>query len=406
MRNNLSLFKKIGPGIIVAATGVGAGDLITVSVAGAKYGYVLLWAVVLGGLLKYVLNEGISRWQLSTNTSVLNAWQTKYPKFVSVYFLIYLILWTFIVSAALMAACGLAGYSLYPDFSVTQWGIAHALVAFIIVYMGKYRSIEALMKFFIGIMFIVTIVSAILSNPDWAAIGSSIVVPRIPVGSVKFILGVIGGVGGSVTLLSYGYWMREKAWKGKAFMKQSRLDLSVAYLLTALFGISVMIIAGAIKPEVIESKNMVVALAEQIELVLGSTMKWIFLIGFWGAVFSSMIGVWHGVPYLFADYYNQYKKLNIKDQNLSRTKAYRWYLGFIVFPPMIILFLGKPVWLVILYAVTGAFFMPFLAASLLYMNNKIKWLGEMKNKWLMNGLLGVSLILFVYLLVEEIVKRL
>ena len=155
MRNNISLLKKIGPGIIVAATGVGAGDLITVSVAGAKYGYVLLWAVVLGGLLKYVLNEGISRWQLSTNTSVLNAWQTKFPKFISWYFLIYLILWTFIVSAALMAACGLAGYSLYPDFSVTQWGIAHALVAFIIVYMGKYRSIEALMKFFIAIMFVV-----------------------------------------------------------------------------------------------------------------------------------------------------------------------------------------------------------------------------------------------------------
>ena len=405
MRNNISLLKKIGPGIIVAATGVGAGDLITVSVAGAKYGYVLLWAVVLGGLLKYVLNEGISRWQLSTNTSVLNAWQTKFPKFISWYFLIYLILWTFIVSAALMAACGLAGYSLYPDFSVTQWGIAHALVAFIIVYMGKYRSIEALMKFFIAIMFVVTILSAILSNPDWAAIGSSIVVPRIPAGSVKFILGVIGGVGGSVTLLSYGYWMREKAWKGSSFMKQSRIDLRVAYLLTALFGVAVMIIAGAIKPEVIESKNMVIALADQIELVLGSTMKWIFLIGFWGAVFSSMIGVWHGVPYLFADYYNQHKKLNVKDQNLSKTKAYRWYLGFIVFPPMIILFLGKPVWLVILYAVIGAFFMPFLAASLLYMNNKIKWIGEMRNKWLMNGLLAVSLVLFIYLLVEEIIKR-
>ena len=58
MNKKNNIFKILGPGIIVAATGIGAGDLIAAAVSGAQYGYALLWAAVLGGILKYVLNEG------------------------------------------------------------------------------------------------------------------------------------------------------------------------------------------------------------------------------------------------------------------------------------------------------------------------------------------------------------
>ena len=56
-----NIFKVLGPGIIVAATGIGAGDLIAAAVSGAQYGYALLWAALVGAILKYVLNEGIFR---------------------------------------------------------------------------------------------------------------------------------------------------------------------------------------------------------------------------------------------------------------------------------------------------------------------------------------------------------
>ncbi|MBC8146017.1 MAG: iron transporter, partial [bacterium] len=47
-----SFFSRFGPGILIAATGVGAGDLITASLAGSDVGLVVVWAVVLGALLK------------------------------------------------------------------------------------------------------------------------------------------------------------------------------------------------------------------------------------------------------------------------------------------------------------------------------------------------------------------
>ena len=61
----------MGPGIAVAATGVGAGDMISATNAGAKFGTVLLWTIVYGALLKFALTEGIGRWQLATGSTLL-----------------------------------------------------------------------------------------------------------------------------------------------------------------------------------------------------------------------------------------------------------------------------------------------------------------------------------------------
>ena len=52
----------IGPGLVVAATGVGAGDLVATLVAGSQYGYALLWAAVVGTIVKIALAEGVGRW--------------------------------------------------------------------------------------------------------------------------------------------------------------------------------------------------------------------------------------------------------------------------------------------------------------------------------------------------------
>ena len=64
-----NLLAIIGPGILVAATGIGAGDLATAAFTGTSLGLAILWAVVLGAFFKYILNEGLTRWQLATGDS-------------------------------------------------------------------------------------------------------------------------------------------------------------------------------------------------------------------------------------------------------------------------------------------------------------------------------------------------
>ncbi|MGA8977909.1 MAG: Nramp family divalent metal transporter, partial [Pedococcus sp.] len=60
----------IGPGLVVAATGVGAADLVATLIAGSKCGYALLWTVVVGCVMKIVLAEGAGRYSLATGRTI------------------------------------------------------------------------------------------------------------------------------------------------------------------------------------------------------------------------------------------------------------------------------------------------------------------------------------------------
>ncbi len=395
--------KVLGPGIAVAATGVGAGDLIAAAVSGAKYGTAILWAVVIGALVKFALNEGIGRWQLATGQTLLEGWADKLGRWVSFVFAGYLLIWSFIVAGALIAACGLAANSVFPQLSLATWGILHSLLAVVLVVYGRYSFFESVMKFFIGLMFIFIIAAAWLTRPDWLAMLPSLVIPSIPDGAGKFLLGVIGGVGGSLTLLNYSYWIREREWEGPAYKSNINWDLGIAYGLTGLFGIAIMVIAAGVSPEVITGSKMVLAVGERLGEIVGNSGKWIFLGGFWGAVFSSMLGVWQGVPYIFSDFMRLQKQPEAATQG-RKSPYYYGFLCYLAFPPMLLLLFDRPVWIVIIYAICGALFMPFLAITLLYMNNRREWVSSMKNAWYSNALLVLALLVFGYLCYAEVVK--
>jgi hypothetical protein len=218
-----------------------------------------------------------------------------------------------------------------------------------------------------------------------------------------FLLGVMGGVGGSVTLLSYGYWIRERGWTGSGQLSRVRNDLWVAYALTGLFAVSIMIISETVAPELMQGGRMVLAVADRLGATVGDLGRWCFLIGFWGAVFSSMLGVWQGVPYLFADFMHEWRRPGDAKAIDTRSTAYRAYLAYLAVPPMVLLWLGKPVWVVLIYSVAGSTFMPLLAGLLLYMNGYRDWLGDLRNRWPANAALLAALALFAILLINTLV---
>ncbi|NBB72540.1 MAG: iron transporter [Bacteroidetes bacterium] len=399
----------------VAATGIGAGDVVAAAVSGAQYGAAVLWAALVGALVKFALNEGIARWQLATGTTLLEGWGRHLHRFVLIGFAVYLVLWTVVVAGALIAACGLAAHAIAPQLSVAAWGILHSLAALGLVYVGQYTLFERLMKGFIALMFVTVVTCAVLVRPDWGAFAQGLFVPSVPLGSGPFLLGVIGGVGGSVTLLSYSYWIRERGWTAPEDHVKARFDLGAAYLLTAVFGVAIIITAAGVDVGAVTGNEMALAIAQQIGRVVGPTGKWIFLVGFWGAVSTSMLGVWQGVPYIFADFMRVLRATDAADidpaidpdATIDTTAPYyRGYLLFTALVPMTLLAVDRPVWVIIAYSVAGAFFMPFLAGTLLYLNTRRRWVAALQNGWLMNGLLVAALLLFGYLCVNEIATRL
>lgn len=393
-RRRLPRFADLTPGILVAATGVGAGDLLTASIAGSAVGLTVLWAAWAGAVLKYYLNEGVARWQMATGTTLLEGWTTRLSPWVGRAFLAYLLLWSFLVGGALISACGLAGAALLPlgdDVAVSKqvWGVVHALAGALLVRLGGFRLFERVMAACIGVMFVAVLVTAILLRPEAGPLLRGLLVPRLPGQGVAWLLGVLGGVGGTVTLLSYGYWIREKGRRGAAGLAGCRLDLKVGYTMTALFGLAMIVIGSRV--EITKGPGVVFELAGQLELALGPAGRWVFLVGFWGAVFSSLLGVWQSVPYLFADFVCLRGAQRV--ERLERTAPYRLFLVGLAIVPLPVLWL--PIQRAqLLYAVSGALFMPFLAVTLLAMNNRRSWVGALANRRVNNLVLLATAVFF------------
>ena len=388
-------FADLGPGFILAATGIGVGDMVSATIAGAEFGLTLLWALAAGVLVKLAITEGAARWQLATGTTLVEGWRDHLPQALLVAFFVYFVAWSYMVASALVSASALVPAAVVPSVPLPVWGVVHAVAGFLLVYFGRYQRMVAIMKWFIGLMFLSVISAALLilfrSGADWTAVGS-----RSPF-SVAYTLSLIGGVGGTVTLLSYGYWMREEGWTTPSRVASARIDLGVSFGLVFLFSAAMIFISTQIEwaGQILdEGPELCLQLADRIGEETGAIGRSVFLVGFWGAAFSSVLGVWHGVPFLFDDFVHLWRR---RERGGQQGGPYRSWAAYLTVASISALLLQRPVWLVFAYTVVGSFFFPFVIATLLWLNNTRLLSPRLRNGAAVNGVLGAALLLYVYL---------
>jgi Mn2+/Fe2+ NRAMP family transporter len=409
-----SSWTYIGPGIVVAATGVGAGDLVATLIAGGSFGYTLLWAAVIGCLVKISLAEAAGRWHLSTGRTLFDGWASL-GRWTTWFFAVYVVVWGFVYGAAAMSSSALPLQALFPDvMNLKWWGVACGVVGLVFVWFNKYAVFEKVMTVLVGVMFVVTVYLAIRVTPNLGRAVAGLL-PVLPdeKDSVLNTLGLIGGVGGTITLAAYGYWVNAKGWTDAKWMKVMRLDNRVAYLTTGVFVVA-MLFVGA---EMLHSAGVAIASGDQglvqlsgiLEDRYGTATAKFFLIGFFATSFTSLIGVWHGVSLMFADFVSRLRARaeeasgeKVATGERERSWPFRVYLLWLTFPPVVLLFQGQPFRLVIIYGVLGAAFMPFLALTLIWLLNTSRTPREWRNGHLSNGMLGIAGLLFLVLCVKQI----
>ncbi|MGB5817564.1 MAG: Nramp family divalent metal transporter, partial [Thermoanaerobaculia bacterium] len=285
------LLAAIGPGMLVAATGVGAGDLATASIVGSKLGVAVLWAVVVGAFLKFVLNEGLARWQLVTGETLIEGAVKRFGRTVSYLFLAYLLIWSVAVGRALVSACGVTAHALFPVFDDATtgkivFGVAHSLLGVALVWFGGYRLFERVMSVCIVLMFVTVVITAALLRPDIGAVLQGLAwpsIPRLDLGGLAWTVALLGGVGGTVTVLCYGYWIRQEGRESVDDISLCRLDLATGYAATAIFGIAMIIVGSTIEVEG-GGAGLLVTLSTRLGESLGPVGRYVFLVGAWGAV--------------------------------------------------------------------------------------------------------------------------
>ncbi|MFF8741188.1 Nramp family divalent metal transporter [Streptomyces californicus] len=414
-RPRKSSWKYIGPGIVVAATGVGAGDLVATLIAGSKFGYTLMWAAVIGCVVKISLAEAAGRWHLATGRTLFDGWRSLGP-WTTVYFAVYVVVWGFIYGATAMSSSALPIVALFPEGpGLKFWAVVTGLIGLVFVWFNRYAVFEKVMTVLIGIMFVVVVYVALRVVPDVGASFAGLL-PVLPDGSLLYTLGLIGGVGGTITMAAYGYWVNAKGWGDSSWMKVMRLDNRVAYITTGIFVVAMLIVGAellhASQIALTSGDRGLVDLGKVLEDRFGAGTAKLFLVGFFATSFSSLIGVWHGVSLMFADFVERFRTPAAEEageqagpavaDRQQRSAPFRAYLLWLTFPPMTLLWLDEPFGLVIAYGVLGAFFMPFLALTLLWLLNSSRTPGEWRNGVVSNGMLALSGLLFVVLCVQQV----
>ncbi|MEJ8282127.1 Nramp family divalent metal transporter [Pseudonocardia spirodelae] len=431
--------RSIGPGLLAAATGVGAGDLVATMVAGASFGTVLLWAAVVGTLVKLALGEAVGRWHLGSGATMLDGWR-RLGYWATGFFGVYIVVWGFVYGATAMSAVGLPLNALFGGLPVGGWAAIAGVVGLVLVWVQRYHAFEKFMTVLVLIKFATVVFVAFLVGPDVPALLNGLV-PRLPEGSTVYVLGLIGGVGGTITMAAYGYWLFAKGWKGPKWLSMMRLDNATGYVMTGIFVVSMLVVGSTILlgENLTESDSGLLTLADRLGASYGQPVRILFLVGFLSVTFTSLLGVWNGVSLLFTDWVRAIRlphgagaAIGPDQENAvvageeapaergdgpgrpgayeaaraERSLPFRGYLLWLTFPPMVLLLIGRPFALTLVYGVLGSFFMPFLAITLLLLLNTRMVAPEARSRWLSNGILGISSVLFAVLLVTDVYSRL
>jgi Mn2+/Fe2+ NRAMP family transporter len=312
---------------------------------------------------------------MATGTTIVEGWHS-ISRWASGYFVVYLFLVIFFYGAAVTSTAALAADAMFPGvLPIWGWATVHGVADFLILLIGRYGLFERLMELFVVVMFVTVVGLAVFLLPGLQQNLAAGFLPTLPEGSLIYALGIVGGVSGTYSIAAYTYWVRQRGWRRSSWIPVMRVDSGVGYIVTALFMISMLIIGASFlfgTGTNTSGEEGLVALSDPLAEQFGVLAKWLFLIGFWSAVSSSILGGWNAAAYLFADYVRTVRRVPEDQAEGCLSEKSIYFRGFLVWctsPPMVLFAFGQPVLLVIIYASLGVLLLPFMATTLLWLLN-------------------------------------
>lgn len=407
---------RLGPGLVFALSVVGPGDIVANATTGSEYGYTLIWALGLTLVFRYVWISTSAKYVLATGKTLLQGYAT----------LGNWVIWTLLASMIVIkhlqnvykvALIGGTADLLFPlplPSSQMIWALLFTLSGFSMMFWGGYKVIEPLFKLLVAILGAFLIVGAFLSQPDLPGIVRGTLIPSLPQASgfysALFLLMVlIGTESGSMTNVTYTYFMYEKGWRDLSFLNRQRFDLAFGvgciFLLGALLQITAAGNLGRQELHLEGPGDLMGILAEN----HGSLGFVICGLGLFAAVFTSYVGATTGYALIMTDICRNLlpaigrmfgKQGN--PQDVRRDPIYRWSVAFWSLSPLYILFTdAKPIALVLLVSALTVILIPLLALCLLVITNKKEVMGKFKNGWIVNTVLVILALASIYLTIAN-----
>ena len=345
-----SLWLFFGPGAIVACVTIGSGETVFASRGGAIFGYALLWCFALSALIKGIQVYSSSRFMVLTGAHPLESWaKMPGPKNWLVWLMAALtVVWMpFFLGGGLPRMLGDFMNSVlgFPDLADASqyafygrlWGTVFVVIAITLTLVQRYGFLEKVQTAMVAILLVCMLIAALTCHPDFAALLSGLVTPRVPefepwvreipsmAGRNRFVevivyLGVIGG--GTQDYLGYLGMMREKRWglladtrdspvfpdqidsseeniaRGKTWMRAPLIDTGSSFSVMFVFTLCFAVLGAAIlNPQhmVPEGNQLLTRQANFLvkpeqSAFLQTFLVWIYRTGVFFAIFGTIHG--------------------------------------------------------------------------------------------------------------------
>ncbi|MBD1601880.1 Nramp family divalent metal transporter [Pseudomonas typographi] len=398
--------KMLGPGIIAVLAWLGAGDLITSSVAGANYGYSMMWVLAISLLLRFLIVNIIARFQLCNlqGMSILGGYAQLHPVFAW-FMLGYALVMGHLTNAYMLKGAGEALATLLHLPYPLLCSFAVMLAVWLLVGRNIYGQIERVMKVLLCLMTLAFLALAIMSRPDLGGIlrgtlGFSIPPDKGVHGALLVAVSVIGAVAGSIANFVHPYVMKEKGWTGPEHRRLQRNDLLFAVLVGIIINLAIWVVGA----EILGPNNLKVEtlddLGQALRMFFGEAGWYVFFVGAFATLFASVAGKTTAFPRLITDAVQHImpSRKQRYGKVLHQDPLHKWFMMFILVTPLVWSLPGMPDFVTLTIAVNALNIvgLPVISLGLLVMSNQKKLMGQYRNNLFENIALGFATVLALW----------
>ncbi|HLR01756.1 MAG TPA: Nramp family divalent metal transporter [Virgibacillus sp.] len=383
--------KEVGPGAIVAAAIVGPGTITAASQAGAGFGMTLIWALVFSVIATMFLQEMSTRLGIITGKDLGTAFREQFSNPVLKFIAVTIVIAAIGVGNAAYETGnilgGASGLAIITDTPIRLWAVLLGLFIGLLLWFGNYKVIEKFFVIMVGIISLSFIITAVVIKPDIGAILSGIFVPKIPDGSIIFVISLIG-----TTIVPYTFFLQsatvQERWKGKEAVSEGRFDIIFSMIVVAIISVAIVVTAAgafSLGTNIEDPSQMAI----QLQPLLGSWAKVVFAIGIFGAGATSVMSASLAAAYAISGALGW--KLDLK--------SYKFRAIWLIIILIGVIFSGldySPTEIIIFAQYANGLILPIIVLFMIVVMSNSKRLGAYVNKTWMNV---VAWIIFIITLV-------
>ena len=390
-----AIMRRIGPGLILASSIVGTGELIATTVLGAENGYTLLWLIILSCIIKIVSQNELGRYAIGTGETTLEAFnRIPGPRFrVSwvVWMWCVMVLMTLMQVGAMLGGISEILNRMVPAVPITAWVWVINFFTVALLIAGRYSIVERVAVGLVVTFTFLTVSCAfvLFQKPEYYSLAQLIdgLSFHLPAGGFVTAVATFGITGvGATELVMYPYWCIEKgyarytgarddspAWRDRAFgwikvmgvdVVNSMLIYTFATVAFYLLGAGVLHGMGIVP----QGTEMVQMLSNMYTETLGSWSLVPFLMGAFAVLYSTVFASTAAHCRVWADFIGMLGLYDKKDYSI-RLKVTRAFVVILLFiPSLYYMWLESPVLMVMIGGLAQAVMLPIIGFCAIYLS--------------------------------------